>query len=173
MGLLQATNIEENFFYLNPEIKYMTPFKEFYDSDLSKGKEYSSKIMWAIYLHSDPDSRFYRMDSGERKKEISNYTQINWEDESIKKLVAGYEHRLLTKLQQSYVRLLSKLEQRDDFIAKTPFTEKNAPVLDKMFANSSAIYQQLLTIENDLSAEKKSGQIKGGRTESAAERKLL
>ncbi len=176
MGLLQAVNIEENFWNLNQEIKYMSPFKKFYDSDISKNKDYSSQIMWAIYLYTDPESRFSRMSEDEKRKEITeNFIgdALNWGDESIKTLITGYEDKLLSRLQKSYLRLLKKLEDRDNFISKTPYNEKNAKALDSMFANSSSIYKQLVEIEGELSEEKKSGQIKGGRPESLSERKIL
>lgn len=177
MGLLQVVNIEEDFWNLNQEIKYMSPFNKIYSNDLSKDKVYSSQVMWAIYLYTDPESRFHRMSEDEKREEISlNYLgnkDFNWDDEQIKELVEGYQNKLLTKLQKSYLRLLKKLEDRDTFISKTPYNEKNAQTLDKMFANSSAIYEQLAEIENQLNEEKKSGQIKGGRKESLSERKIL
>lgn len=177
MGLLQVVNIEEDFWNLNQEIKYMSPFNNTYNSDLSKDKKYSSQVMWAIYLYTDPDSRFHRMSENEKREEISlNYLgdkNFNWESDDIKKLIEAYQDKLLTKLQKSYLRLLKKLEDRDNFISKTPYNEKNAATLDKMFANSSAIYEQLSQIENQLNEEKKSGQIKGGRKESLSERKIL
>lgn len=177
MGLLQVVNIEEDFWNLNQEIKYMSPFNKLYNSDLTNNKEYSSQIMWAVYLYTDPDSRFARMSEDEKREEINlNYLlndKFNWDEPIIKELINGYQDRLLTKLQKSYLRLLKKLEDRDNFISTTPYNEKNAQTLDKMFANSSAIYEQLAEIENQLNEEKKSGQIKGGRKESLSERKIL
>jgi len=177
MGLLQAINIEEDFWNLNQEIKYMSPFNKLYSNDLSLNKKYSSKIMWAIYLYCDPDSRFSRMNEEEKRQEISlNYLEdsnFNWDSEDIRELIVGYQDKLLTKLQKSYNRLLKKLNERDEFISTTKYNEKNAKALDDMFANSSKIYQQLVQIENDLNEERKSGQIKGGRKESLSERKIL
>lgn len=174
---LQSINIDENFWEHNREIKYLSPFNKFYESDLSKNKEYSSQIMWAIYLYSDPESRFSRMFTSERKKEIKdNYlksTEFKWEDKSIEELVQGYESRMLTKLQNSYNRLIKKLEERDNFISNTKYNEKNAATFDKMFANSSIIYKQLKEIEQQLLEETKVGAIKGGRKESLSEKKVL
>ena len=76
-------------------------------------------------------------------------------------------------LSESTKELLKKLDDRDSFISKTPYNEKNAKTLDTMFANSSDIYKQLTEIESQLSEERKSGQIKGGRKESLSERKIL
>lgn len=173
--LLQGVNIEENFWNLNSEIKYMSPFSVLYNSDPTKDKEQSSKLMWVVYLYTDPDSRFSRMSEDEKRDEIAtNYLQDkNFDWNSISNIIDGYRDKLLTKLQKSYLRLLKKLEDRDNFISKTPYNEKNAQTLDKMFANSSAIYEQLSEIENQLNEEKKSGQIKGGRKESLSERKIL
>lgn len=178
MAFLQAVNIDENFWQLNPEVKYISPFSKFYEEDKDEFKEYSSKVMWAIYLYSDPDSRFSRMDISEKQSDIlrnylDNIVPKFWDLPEIKALIAAYEDKILTKLQKSYNRLLKKLEDRDNFIAKTPYSEKNAKNLDSMLANSSDIYQQLLDIENQLSEDKKSGTVKGGRKESLSEQKRL
>ncbi len=178
MAFLESVNIDENFWKLNPEIKYISPFNKFYEEDKDVHKNYSSKVMWAIYLYSDPDSRFARMDISEKQNDIAkNYLDNTipkfWLLDDIRMLIASYEDKILTKLQKSYNRLLKKLEDRDNFIAKTPYSEKNAKSLDAMLANSSDIYQQLLDIENQLSEDKKTGNIKGGRTESLSEKKQL
>lgn len=172
MGFLSAVNISENFWELNPEIKYMNPFKDFYTENIDK--DYSSKIMWAIYLYCDPDSRFARMDDDEKQKEISeNYLEGEFDLVNHKVLIEAYKDKILSKLQKSYNRLLKKLEERDNFIAATKYTENNAKKLDDMFANSSKIYQQLKAIEDELETEKKSGNIKGGRKESLSERGII
>lgn len=174
-SFLQAINIEEDFWQLNPEICFLQPFKDYYNS--TANRVYSSKVMWAIYLFCDPDSRFARMNEDEKIKEIcDNYLEQEhniFTDEVIIKLVEAYEDKILSKLQRSFGRLLKKLEERDNFISKTPYNEKNAATLDKMFANSSAIYEQLKAIEDELETEKKSGNIKGGRKESLSERGII
>jgi hypothetical protein len=174
---LQSVNIDDNFWECNRELKYLSPFSKFYESDLSKNKEYSSRVMWAIYLFCDPESRFSRMFTSERRKEIKdNYLKddkFNWEDKSIEQLINGYEDKMLTKLQNSYNRLIKKLEERDNFISNTKYNEKNAATFDKMFANSAAIYKQLKEIEQQLLEETKIGAIKGGRKESLSEKKVL
>ena len=174
---LQSINIDENFWEHNREIKFISPFSKFYESDLSKNKEYSSRIMWAIYLYCDPLSKFARMFSSERRKEIKdNYLKddsFNWEDRSIEELIKGYESSMLTKLQNSYNKLIKKLEERDDYIINTKYIEKNAKTLDGMFANSSVIYKQLKEIEIQLAEESKVGAVKGGRHESLSEKKIL
>jgi len=179
MGFLSAVNVDENFWHLNPEIKYIQPFKKFYESNFPISKdytpEYTSKLMWAIYLYCDPDSRFARMDDEEKLKEIcENYLQVeSITHEMWGELVEAYKDKILSKLQKSYNRLLKKLEERDNFIAATKYTENNAKKLDDMFANSSKIYQQLKAIEDELETEKKSGNIKGGRKESLSERGII
>lgn len=177
MGFLSAVNVDENFWELNPEIKYIQPFKFTYDA--SKDKEQSSKWMWAVYLYCDPDSRFARMEEDDKEKEIvENYLGLSVEQSpfqtnEFKGLIEAYKDKILSKLQKSYNRLLKKLEERDNFIASTKYTENNAKKLDDMFANSSKIYQQLKAIEDELETEKKSGNIKGGRKESLSERGII
>lgn len=178
-NFLQAVNVDEDFWVLNPEIKYIAPFSKLYNHIIKEYRDYSSKIMWAIYMFVDPSSKFSRMGEEEKRQEITENYLLDcpiknfFEDDFIKELIIGYEDKVLTKLQRSYINLMKKLEERDRFIKNTPYNEKNAKALDSMFANSSSIYQQMLSIGNELEAEKKAGTIKGGRKESLSERGVL
>ena len=62
-----AFNSDFNFWELNPELKYAEKLKSLYDSDKSKKKEDSSKIMNAIYMLVHKDSRYADLPERERK----------------------------------------------------------------------------------------------------------
>src|SRR5574343_1713696 len=103
MSFLQAVNIEEDFWNLNPEVKYINPFNKLYNHPIKEYVNYSSKIMWAIYMFSDPNSRFARMVEDEKRQEISENYLIDcpienfFDDYFIKELIQGYEDKILTK----------------------------------------------------------------------------
>jgi hypothetical protein len=50
-------NFENIFWDEYPELKIPKEFNELYSKDKSKNKVNSSRIMWAIHLHSHPESR--------------------------------------------------------------------------------------------------------------------
>ena len=45
-------NFENNFWDEFPELKIPSKFNELYSADTSKDKKKSSRIMWALHLHS-------------------------------------------------------------------------------------------------------------------------
>ena len=50
-------NFENSFWDEFPELKIPSTFNELYTKDKSKDKNKSSRIMWAIHLHSHPESK--------------------------------------------------------------------------------------------------------------------
>ena len=53
MSLLNSFDTDTNIWEVEPQLKIPKVFAEFYNSDKSKGKAHSSKIMWAIALLVD------------------------------------------------------------------------------------------------------------------------
>ena len=54
-------NFENNFWDEFPELKIPSKFNELYSADTSKDKKKSSRIMWALHLHSHPESKLYNL----------------------------------------------------------------------------------------------------------------
>ena len=52
---------DKNFWEVHPEYLLITEFKDYYSKDTSKDKQYSSKILWAVYFAYNPESRFYNI----------------------------------------------------------------------------------------------------------------
>lgn len=183
-------NTDENYWTLNPIMKTIKAFKDFHDSDKSKGKEKSSKIMWAIALYVDPnDHNPWRNTSDNDKKvliaeDFLGDKKFNWNSEGIVELVETYENHCLTKGEKELVRFERKLEQRGDFIDATPYSldsydeetsrivKGTADQLDKMVLGTIKIYEQYELIKAMIGKEDAS-HVKGGAKESASESKLM
>lgn len=162
---------DKNFWELNPELVYPEVFSEFYESDKSKDKIDSSKIMNALYLLLDSGSKFRELPEKERKvliqKDYLKDEKFNFDK---------YKH-----LQDFYLKLTSskakkllrnwelKLEERDEFIASLKYDEQTSVILDKMMAATKGIWDQYLSILNEVEKEEGHGSVKGGGVESLSE----
>lgn len=185
-------NINENYWTLHPQVKSIKLFGELFESDKSKGKIDSSKLMWTIALYSDPHDQnpWKNINYLDRQTLIATdylkNPKFNWEDESIKNLLNCYEEHCLTIAEKELMRLEEKLTQRGDFLKETKYTldeyeEANGKVklkkgtaeqLDKMMVNTTKIYEQLEIIKTMMSKEA-GGANKGGSKQSASEKKAI
>ena len=186
VSISKVWNTDENYWLMNPIMKTIKVFKDFYEQDKSKNKEKSSKIMWAIALYKDPsDYNPWRNTSDNDKKILiaEDYLldkKFNWEDPFITNLIDTYETFCLTIGEKELVRYELKLSDRGNFLHKTHYTlddydeetgrvsKGTADQLDKMMVNTVKIYEQYDLIKGMLTKEQ-SGQTRGGSKESAAE----
>src|SRR6218665_3022189 len=179
-------NTDENYWILNPIMKTIKVFSDFYNNDKTKNKEKSSKLMWAVALLMDPnDTNPWRNLSEEEKKGLIAEDYIgsktfNWEDPDIKSLMDTYENFCLTLAEKELYRYNQKITQRGDFIAKTTYTmdwfdedsgkvvKGTADQLDKMMLNTGKIFAEMEMIQDKLVKEASGGIGRGGQTESAS-----
>lgn len=183
-------NTDENYWALNPIMKTIKVFREFYEQDKSKGKEKSSKIMWAIALYKDPNEANPWRNTSEADKKLLisedflRDKKFEWEDSVISSLISIYEEFCLTIAEKELVRYEKKLSQRGDFINETDYSldeydedtgkvvKGTADQLDKMMVNTVKIYEQYDVIKAMISKEAGT-YVKGGSKESAGESGLL
>lgn len=69
MALIQTINVEEDFWLLNPESKYVFHFLEH--------DEESSKILWAYTLMYHPKSAYFELSQSDRLDNIRRYLGNN------------------------------------------------------------------------------------------------
>ena len=125
-------NIERNFWELNPQLKYMSPFKDLYDSDESKGKEHSSRVMWCVYLHQDPsyENKVYRLPPADKESTIRNYyDKFDFSDPLIQHCLSAYEEFCLTPAARAF-----KNEERS-FIDRATMIESSKYTLSEPLKN--------------------------------------
>jgi hypothetical protein len=160
-----------NFWELNPELKYPEVFAEFYNNDNSKSKVESSKVMNAIYLLLDRESRYKELPEKERKKLIAkDYLKdkdFNWEE--IKPLQDFFLKLTMSKARKLLRNWELKLEERDEFISTLKYDEETTVLLDKMMGATKGIWEQYLNMLNEVEKEEGAGSVKGGGIESLTE----
>lgn len=165
--------IEDNFWEINPHVRYLTKFKDLYEKDKSKDKTTSSRQMWAIILFTDPKSPFKRIDETERKKEVLNYLNniSTWED--IEPYFKPYEDYCLTEKQQLFKSWGDKLKTREQFIRATDYKATTFKMLDEMMSQTEKMWKMYSNVEKDMIEEEQQVRIKGGRKKSKSERKEI
>lgn len=117
-------NLEGNFFDYNPEVMY---FDGVNDLVRDKGKEFASKVMWAIYLTEDPTSSFYAFPLLDKRvmvqKNFLKDDDFNWGEYD--ELCKSYPSWFLSSIERNYksindtfTRMVSDLSSLDVTDAK-------------------------------------------------------
>jgi hypothetical protein len=184
-----------NFWELNSQLSLIKPFSILYESDKSKNKVDSSKLMWAFYFNNYPDEEeniYYRIPKDQREpmleevftlpKPLIEYTT---EQEEFRKIC-------LTSTQKDLLLEKEALHERAIFLRDTKYTLDSyeivtigsraqrvvlpgtAKQLDQMKKATDAIMKNFERIEEKYLAEKRGeARIFGGRKESATEKNLI
>ena len=98
---------------------------------------------------------------------MTAFANFNWDE--TKPLQTLYINLTLTKARKYLRNWEIKLEERDEFIASLKYDEDSAALLDKMMTATKNIWEQYLSILNELEKEEGSGSVKGGGIESLSE----
>lgn len=160
-------NPENDFFEQNPELKYLSEIKKAV-KDYSKSE--SSKILWAIYLLEDIDSKFYRLPRDQRISEIKkNYYDLDIQ--KFKELITAYPTLIgLTKEQRLYKIQADKLEELTiylrDLTIETDF-EKTLKIQEKM----PKIWEGYDKVYNKMIETQSKNNLRAGAVESAREKR--
>jgi hypothetical protein len=186
--LLKILDTSVNFWVAHPNFLSIRLFKEFYDQDTTKKKDYSSNVMWAIALLVDlhPENTWRNKPETEKKpilaEDVIGDKDFKWED--VEDLINEYLDRCTSIPKKELRNFYNKIHDRQKFIDKTPFTlddyngegklvKGTAAQLDAMMVNTSkvwAVYDDLIV---KFQESEEDGQARGGRTESASEAGLI
>ena len=172
-NITKKTSPTVDFWELNPQIQYISPFNKLKDKF-----EDSSQHMWAIFFMSDPDedvNRFYRYDIEKRKKNIHNfYPNIKWKNPLFNECLDAYPVECMTAIKRSLKELMDSLVQRRNFLINTPYTLDTIAKLDGAHAKTGKIYDELeKTIAKFTKQKEEDVRVYGGRKESFSERKMI
>jgi len=168
-----------NFWEVNQQFKVLGEFANLYKQDRTKSKLYSSKVMWAVAFFTDIDkeNKFKNFPEQERKdlirNEFVNDKRFLWEE--VQYLIDLYSETQLTQQKRSLIMLKKKMEEREKFIAKAKYSLENAKELDTMIANTDKLFSLMSRLEEQIRKDDdaESGQVRGGRLESASELKQI
>tara|TARA_Y100001963_G_C6704690_1_gene411321 strand:- start:186 stop:710 length:525 start_codon:yes stop_codon:yes gene_type:complete len=174
MKLLNSFETDSNFWSINPQLEIPKIFADIYKKDKSKNKEKSSKIMWAIALLIDPDSKFANAPYEDRKNLIlTDYIRdikFKWED--YQDAIEYYENLLLTPAQRQINIWSRKMDEKTKYLDSLSY-EEDAETIEKLLTSNAKLYTELERITKQLEKEESEGVAKGGREESAGEKGLI
>jgi hypothetical protein len=163
---------EINFWECNPELKAISVFKEFYSSDKSKGKSYSSNIMWYVYFITDNSTIFANIPFEERVELFrSDYVDKIKDVEKIKEdklesLCDFYKKITETPAMRQMRIWEKKMDEKTKLMETTPYTLDTAEILDKMIKSNVDAFKSYEMIMKQLATEDTSTVAKGGGTRS-------
>lgn len=168
-GILNNFNTNSNFWEINPEL--IVAFKDVYDNDKSSKKEKSSRMMWAIALIYDPDSKFKNLILSERIARIeADFLHDKIVHDSV---VSKYIDLVTTPAQRHLIMWNKKMDEKSELLSKLKYDINNWEIIEKMLAGNTKLYSELERIQDMLSKEGSDGVSRGGSMESASEGGLL
>lgn len=173
--LLDSFDTSANFWEVNKQLKVIEPFATFYNSDKSKNKSDSSRIMWGVALVFDPNSKYNNYPESDRKTLVARDWLMNksfkWSDYS--NIIDGFIDVLLTRVERTKRIFEKKLEDREKFLDQTPYTLENAKDLDSIVSNTSKLIEILEYLDSKIGKEERTGKTQGDQQESASEEQKI
>lgn len=172
---------ETNFWATHPELKLADTLAEFHKKDTSKGKEESSKIMWAIQMCEQPDSKFYNRPNKyeEMSKTFLKTFKINWK--KLANVVDSYKDSALSDAERALTSWNETIKMRDHAIKElyqellqggvAMLDTKALRDVDAMLAATPKMFDDYNKIKATFEEEKT--QKKGGRTLSLSDEDAL
>lgn len=185
MSLINSFNTDENFWVLNPQFKNIQPFKSLHNSDKTRGKGKSSKIMWYVAQVSDTskDNLFRNMIYEER---VGLLAQDFMEDNDfydnnrqlLDPLIETYNKFHTTPAMRAMEEWNEKMIERSEFIKDTEYSMDRYEMgaegklfkiagtskqLDDMMKINKQLYDMYHVILKSLAEEDENTQVKGGQ----------
>lgn len=170
MKVIQAWDINANFWEINPQLKVPEIYNKLYLADKSKGKAQSSKLMWAIAFYADFDSKYRQMSAKEKQilinSDILKDEAFDWE--TIKEEVNAWEMFMPIAKKQllQWERLMS---EKTTFLRDLTYNADNAEFIEKLLLSNSKLYKEFEDITSRLTQSEEGGQMIGGGRESLSE----
>lgn len=181
MNFSRAGDInKDDFFELNPQHKFISPFNKVKDS----------KLMWAIWLWSDPDpdNKVYRLSHDIKLDTVRRYYKdFDLDDLFVQELIESYSTYYLSPAARAFkeeeeslihranmIRRvqdeLSRISQNNPMILAEKETQALLSRIDKMRADTLKVYKQYEEVRKIFEIEVKNPKVYGGRKETIREK---
>ena len=175
-GVLSRFDEDINFWKAFPQMKTIGEFKKFHTKDKSKGKNSSSKIMWAIaMLYEIEDNKLANYPEEDRREVIEedwlNKKDFDWSQYD--KIIEEYKKTLMSPSKRALLEQRRKTDERTKFLSSVPYTLDNAKELDSLLSNTEKFLSILKKLEETVAIEEATGNKKGGRAESLSEQGVI
>lgn len=155
---------EMNFWKAHPEMTLVPKIDKLYKNDSSKDKDESSKIMWAISMCEQPESKFYNRP--DKYKEMSNTflkeIKHNWK--RLSPVVESYKDTALSDAERALTSWNDTIKMRDKAIkslyetllvdAMGDLDTKALADVDKMLALTPKLFDDYNKIKSTFEEDK-------------------
>lgn len=158
----------------NNQLLAIQPFRDIYESDKTKSKKDSSRLMWAIALIWDYESRLYKASEADRidaieKDFLMDPGFFEREQEKINPVIEQYN----ALQQDSVYRMLrtqeKKLDERNQFMEDQAYTLATAKTLDNMAKDTKNILSTMDLLKKEIEKKQGDSKIKGDHKPSMLE----
>ena len=162
----------DEFWEVNPEVKFTEPFSTFYNK--GKSKKETSKIMWAIFLLCDVSSPKMRLRHDEKINDIKKFflKDESFSFDKYKDLIDAYPKVVMTKIARELKSWNDKIEQRQAYMESIEYGPRTFEMLDKMMVESKKIWDAFSLVKKEFDTQNIETRARGGREESFFEKKL-
>ena len=166
-----VVSLEDNFWQLNQDYKYLSPFKELYEYD--EDKDYTSRIAWSVYLYCDVKSKFRKLNDEERKAEIEQHFMKApiFDLEIVEFLIQEYDEFEMSEVERMFKLWQDKIKQRTDAMRDMDFSLAGAKEYDDMLLRSGKIVQAYMEAKSKYESEKAGDRLTGGAKRSFIEQR--
>lgn len=153
-------NFENSFWDEFPELKIPSTFNELYTKDKSKDKNKSSRIMWAIHLHSHPESKLYNLPDKEEVIARDFIKEKNFKWETYSDHLELYRNVVLTPAERALQNWDEIMSLRDKGVKEfyiEAIEAKDADIvlkLDKALAATPKMFDDYKRIKESYEEEK-------------------
>lgn len=170
-------NINENLWELNSHMTIVKPYSLLFNSDKSKNKHTSSKILWCIIWMSHPDedkNKFYRIKEDERLDLCKEFEpSFNKDNEVIKECIERFPELCLTLIEQSYKQEKDQLAKITRFLNSQEISFDNAESLIKLKSSMPKLYADFAKTDKEFERTKSQQRVFGGRQKTQREKNVF
>lgn len=170
--ILNNFEINANFWNLNPQLMIPEEFAILYNNDKSKKKEESSKLMWAVALFIDSDSKFYNLSPKDRQdiiaKDYLKNTKFNWK--TLDKQIALYEKLNISPAQRQLNEWSRLMDEKSTYIRTLKYKADTADEIEKRLLTNGKLFDELNRLKEMLQKDGPEGKVKGNAVEAFFEK---
>ena len=151
---------ETVYWLTNADLLIIPSFLKLHTKDKSKGKEESSKIMWAMYYAFHPESKFFHYPNKQETIEKSFIKDPKFKWEAYKDVVEDFKNLVLTDAERALLSWNDIMIMRDNSIKalyKRALEMSDVDELvkiDKMLANTPKMFEDYKKIKKDYEEER-------------------
>jgi hypothetical protein len=169
---------DQNFWELNPHLRFVKPFSELYSEDTSKNKLQSSKDMWCIFYLSEPDENinlYYRLNNDEILDVCKSFNPLFDEDNDLINLcMKEYPEVCLTVIERMLKVTKDFLKKRNNFLKEVDYNLDTMRDIDNALGKTTKIEEDFDKIVQKYNESKNTEIVLyGGRKLTAREKKTI